>query len=99
MEEYYENINKRTLCLNNNVIDINHFTSDSASGNEQALQAQFESHQAQSSSMVENELNSNSPTANNNMSEEMLDYITHIISMLKDNKILLTSEIDDSDNT
>ncbi|MDD6743495.1 peptidoglycan glycosyltransferase [Roseburia sp. MUC/MUC-530-WT-4D] len=85
--------------LNNNVIDINHFTSDSASGNEQALQAQFESHQAQSLSMVENELNSNSPTANNNMSEEMLDYITHIISMLKDNKILLTSEIDDSDNT
>lgn len=85
--------------LNNNVIDINHFTSDSASANEQALQAQFESHQAQSFSMVENELNSNSPTANNNMSEEMLDYITHIISMLKDNKILLTSEIDDSDST
>lgn len=85
--------------LNNNVIDINHFTSDSASANEQALQAQFESHQAQSLSMVENELNSNSPTANNNMSEEMLDYITHIISMLKDNKILLTSEIDDSDST
>lgn len=85
--------------LNNNVIDINHFTSDSASANEQALQAQFESHQAQSLSMVENELNSNSPTANNNMSEEMLDYITHIISMLKDNKILLSSEIDDSDST
>lgn len=85
--------------LNNNVIDINHFTSDSASGNEQALQAQFESRQAQALSMVENELNSDSPTANNNMSEEMLDYVTHIISMLKDNKILLTSEIDDSDST
>lgn len=85
--------------LNNNVIDINHFTSDSASGNEQALQAQFESRQAQALSMVENELNSNSPTANNNMSEEMLDYVTHIISMLKDNKIFLTSEIDDSDST
>ncbi len=85
--------------LNNNVIDINHFTSDSASGNEQALQAQFESRQAQALSMVENELNSDSPTANNNMSEEMLDYVTHIISMLKDNKILLTSEIDDSDTT
>lgn len=85
--------------LNNNVIDINHFTSDSASGNEQALQAQFESRQAQALSMVENELNSDSPTANNNMSEEMLDYVTHIISMLKDNKILLASEIDDSDST
>ncbi len=85
--------------LNNNVIDISHFTSDSASGNEQALQAQFESRQAQALSMVENELNSDSPTANNNMSEEMLDYVTHIISMLKDNKILLTSEIDDSDST
>lgn len=85
--------------LNNNVIDINHFTSDSASGNEQALQAQFESRQAQALSMVENELNSDSPTANNNMSEEMLDYVTHIISMLKANKILLTSEIDDSDST
>lgn len=85
--------------LNNNVIDINHFTSDSASGNEQALQAQFESRQAQALSMVENELNSDSPTANNNMSEEMLDYVTHIISMLKNNKILLTSEIDDSDST
>ena len=85
--------------LNNNVIDINHFTSDSASGNEQALQAQFENRQAQALSMVENELNSDSPTANNNMSEEMLDYVTHIISMLKDNKILLTSEIDDSDST
>lgn len=85
--------------LNNNVIDINHFTSDSASSNEQALQAQFESRQAQALSMVENELNSNSPTANNNMSEEMLDYVTHIISMLKDNKILLTSVIDDSDST
>ena len=85
--------------LNNNVIDINHFTSDSASSNEQALQAQFENRQSQALSMVENELNSTSPTANNNMSEEMLDYITHIISMLKDNKILLTSEIDDSDST
>ena len=85
--------------INNNVIDMDHFKEDGASQNEKALLSQFEGRQATALSLVDSELNAASPTANNNMSEELLDYITHIISMLKDNEILLSSEIDTSDNT
>ena len=85
--------------INNNVIDMDHFAQDGASPNEQALLSQFEGRQADALALVDQELNSAAPTTNNNMSEELLDYITHIISMLKDNEILLSSEIDTSDDT
>lgn len=88
-----------TSLLTNNVIDFQAFTDADATDNERSLQTQFESNQTRSIDLVNSELNSNSPTANNNMSEEMLEYITHIISRLKDDKILLSSEIDENDST
>lgn len=88
-----------TSLLTNNVIDFQSFTDEDATDNERSLQSQFESNQVRSIDLVNAELNSNSPTANNNMSEEMLEYITHIISRLKDDKILLSSEINENDAT
>lgn len=83
--------------INNNVIDTDHFEADDASTTEKAVYQAFASRQSTSLSMVESELNGSTTTPFANMSSEMKDYFTYVISFLKSNKVLLTDKIDTSD--
>lgn len=85
--------------IHNNVININHFSEEDAGDQEKALYEVFSDAIEQSLHSVENELTTDESTINNDLSDEMLDYVTYIISMLKSNEVLLESLIDSSDPT
>ena len=84
--------------IGNRVIDISHFTESDASTTEQELYASFKSTKRSVRKKIKQELTT-SPQALNQMSDELLDEFTHIIQMLKDDGILLSSEIDTNDET
>ena len=83
--------------MKNNVVDISHFTSEDASENEKAIQGLFEVRQAEVVNWISQELTSANATVNKQMTEELLDYFTYIISMLKTNDVLVTANIDTND--
>lgn len=83
--------------INNNVLDIEHFQDDDASATEQAVASAFLTRQSQSLSLVSEELSGGTSTAFADLSEEMQDYITYVIQLLKDEEILVTDNIDTSD--
>ena len=84
--------------IDNNVIDINHFTKDDATDTEKAILNAFLNHQAKALDMLKEQLYSSEPLSNNEMSEELLDYFTYAISLLKNESLLLSSKIDTSDS-
>lgn len=84
--------------IGNRVIDISHFTEDDASATEKGLYSSFKNTHKNVRKNIKKELTT-SPKALDQMSDETLDEFTHIISILKDNGILLTSEIDTNDET
>lgn len=84
--------------LDNNVIDIGQFDDDDASKTEAIVYQNFLSRQEIALNEVKTELLSSNPTINNNMSEQLLDYFTYVINLLKQDQILLSSKIDTSDS-
>ena len=84
--------------IDNNVINIEAFVEDDASENEKAIYNQFLS--AQESGIIEimSQLQSGNPTCVNDMSEALLDYTTYVMTLLKENKILLSNLIDTTDS-
>ncbi|MFV0464893.1 MAG: penicillin-binding transpeptidase domain-containing protein [Lachnospiraceae bacterium] len=85
--------------INNNTIDITHLSSEEATDVESTVYAAFLTKQAQVFDELQAEFTSEAPTAFGDMQDESQDYITYIINMLKENNVLLTSEIDSSDTT
>lgn len=85
--------------INNSILDIDHFNSESASDTEKAVYQTFSSRLKTVLEELNSELYGSNPTINNDMSEELLDYITYIVKMLRTNDVLLSSEIDTSDET
>ena len=67
--------------LNNNVIDINHFTADDASPNEQAVYNAFSGKKSSALSGITSELNSAAPAAYKDLSEEMQVYMSLSVSI------------------
>jgi penicillin-binding protein 2 len=102
----YSNIKKGNIPISdvysalveNSVIDLEHFTDSNASDTEKAVEKIFESRQKQLLKTIKSQLNS-SPVALQDMSDEILDCFTYIISMLKDDDLLLSDEIDENDTT
>ena len=84
--------------INNNVIDISHFTSEDAGTYEKAVHSVFLSRQAEVMNQITNELLGANATKFGKMNEEAQDYITYIINYLKTEGILDTGLIDRSDN-
>lgn len=85
--------------IDNNVIDISHFSEEDASGTEQQIYNAFLSKQSTVLGAVEQQLNSASPTAYEELEKEMQVYMSYILTMLTENKIFLSSEVDKEDNT
>ena len=83
--------------VNNNVIDIEHFSDENATGNEKAVLQIFSGRQQNVLSSVTSELKGTSPTAFGSLGEENQDYFTYIINQLKEKKILLQKSIDKTD--
>ena len=83
--------------INNNVIDIKNFKEDTASENEKQVEQVFAARESAVLSSMQNELTGANPTAFGSMGEENQDYITYIINRLKEDKILLQSQIDKTD--
>lgn len=85
--------------INNNVIDINHFSKADASGVEQQVFDTFSGKQSSVLSNVEQQLKSASPTAYNELDKEMQVYMSYILAMLIEDKVFLSSEVDKEDAT
>lgn len=86
-----------TALIGNSVINTEHFSKSKASDTEKSVLSVFKSRQKTTLGKIKQELTS-SPEALNTMSDEVLDKFTYIISMLKDDQVLLKNEIDTSDS-
>lgn len=86
-----------TALIGNSVINTEHFSKSKASDTEKSVLSVFKSRQKTTLGKINQELTS-SPEALNTMSDEVLDEFTYIISMLKDDQVLLKNEIDTSDS-
>lgn len=86
-----------TALIGNSVINTEHFSKSKASDTERSVLSVFKSRQKTTLGKIKQELTS-SPEALNTMSDEVLDEFTYIISMLKDDQVLLKNEIDTSDS-
>ena len=86
-----------TALIGNSVINTEHFSKEKASDTEKNVLSVFKSRQKTTLGKIKQELTS-SPEALNTMSDEVLDEFTYIISMLKDDQVLLKNEIDTSDS-
>ena len=86
-----------TALIGNSVINTEHFSKAKASDTEKKVLSVFKSRQKTTLGKIKQELTS-SPEALNTMSDEVLDEFTYIISMLKDDQVLLKNEIDTSDS-
>lgn len=86
-----------TALIGNSVINTEHFSKAKASDTEKNVLSVFKSRQKTTLGKIKQELTS-SPEALNTMSDEVLDEFTYIISMLKDDQVLLKNEIDTTDS-
>lgn len=86
-----------TALIGNSVINTEHFSKAKASDTEKNVLSVFKSRQKTTLGKIKQELTSSSE-ALNTMSDEVLDEFTYIISMLKDDQVLLKNEIDTSDS-
>ena len=84
--------------IDNNVIDITQFDDEDATATEKAVYKSFLVQQGQAINDLRTQFYSSKPLTNNKMSEELLDYVTYVIDLLKSEKILVTSKIDMNDS-
>lgn len=82
--------------INNNIIDINHFSSKNAKKNEKEIYALFLEKQADVMQMLKNDLK-NGKTAMKDLSDEKQEYVSYIYNMLRENEIIQTSLISEDD--
>ena len=84
--------------INNNVVDISQFDDEDATSTEQQVYQAFLVQQSEALSMLRNQFYASRPLTNNEMSEELLDYVTYVIDLLKSDAILVTANIDTDDS-
>lgn len=84
--------------IDNNVVDIRQFDDEDASATEKEVYSSFLTQRNEAISDLKTQLYSSSPLTNNEMSDELLDYVTFAIDLIKEESILLTSKIDTTDS-
>ncbi|MEG1947489.1 MAG: penicillin-binding transpeptidase domain-containing protein [Lachnospiraceae bacterium] len=85
--------------INNNVININEFTKEDATGTEQEVYRAFLSKQESAIASVKEELNSSAPINYEDLDSEMQIYMSYVATMLMDDGILIRDNIDTDDDT
>ncbi len=85
--------------INNNVLDMTHFTADDASDNEKSIGKAFADYRDVVIGNIQEELTEDSPTIRNEAGDELSGYFDFVISLLTDRSrgIMPTSAIDTSD--
>lgn len=86
--------------INNNIIDIDHFTAPDASETEQALYQQFLIKQQEVFDAISHELTGEDPVSYGELSDEMKGYLDYIVEEMLMNKtgILSSTAIDKNDD-
>lgn len=85
--------------INNNIIDTSHFTHKKASGTEKAVEAIYQGHFNSVLARIKEQCTSSAPEPYQAAPEEYQNYYSYIVSMLQQNKVLLTENIDKTDET
>ncbi len=85
--------------INNNVIDLDHFASDDASGGEREVYDAFCKRRDAVLSDIKKELKNKNPASYGSLPEDMQIYMSYIVSMLMDREIILSDKIDWEDET
>ncbi len=83
--------------IDNNVIDIGHFSEADASETEQAVYTQFSEKKQSVETQISSQLNSSNAEIYNNLSEEMQSYMDYIEDWLISDGLIVKSSIDTSD--
>lgn len=94
---YYIPVKDVYYQLLTNVIDYNDFDRTGATAREQSVLAAFTGKQSTVISTILSELTTDTPTAVGELSEEYNEYMYEVYSILRDEGILVSSEIDTSD--
>lgn len=84
--------------FNNSVIDINHLSEADAKANESAIFQAFCNKKAQVYERLETEIKT-TRTPYNNLSNEYQVYQSYVVTMLNENGVIKTSEVDVNDET
>ncbi len=84
--------------IDNNILDTDRFSKKNASETEQSVYAAFVSKQADVLASIQSQLTTESAVPFGDLDNENKDYITFIISMLKEQKVLVTDRIDTEDS-
>lgn len=84
--------------INNNIINIRHFVAEDATDTEKELQAIFEQWSELAIQEIKEQLVAADAIVNNDMSDALLDYITCVMTLLREEDILLTKQIDTTDD-
>lgn len=83
--------------INNNVLDMNHFSATDASEAEKRIYAQFLTELNSVSSRMESELGQASPRAYKELDEDMQVYMTYAHESMENSGLLISEKIDTSD--
>lgn len=84
--------------IENNVLDISHFSSDSAGDTEKSVYQKYETQESTVMDTLREELTT-SQAPYSDLSTEYQTYQTYIVSMLEDNNVILKDDIDTTDET
>lgn len=87
--------------INNHIIDTSHFKAEDASELEKSIQQRFEVRLESTIQQIMSELQSDSPKAYTNLTIDMKNYMSYIVSsvLMGDNNILMKEAVDTSDET
>ena len=85
--------------IDNNIIDMSHFTHKKASSTEKNVEAIYQGHLDTVLSRIREQCTSDMPETYMAAAEEYQNYYSYIISMLQTNEVLLNNRIDKTDET
>ena len=85
--------------IQNKVVNYNHFTKNGATDLEMSVQKKYEKYSKDVYSEIESKLKAKDGTNFSSETEEYQDYESKILSILKNNNVLLKNKIDTSDDT
>lgn len=80
--------------FNNNVIDVAHLSNEAASETERAVSGIFENKKNSAVNAVTAQLRAQSPQAYNTFDDEIKNYLSYVVTMLLEDKVIVKESID-----
>lgn len=83
----------------NNILDFSHFYADDASSAERLIAAAYDSEASSALDDILSELEIDEPNVQNQLTDDMKDYMTLVYDFLRDKGVIVGADIDTSDET